>query len=140
VNFRRRKESGPDIIRLPLAALIDVVFFLLLYFIMAGTLSAAEGELPMTLSTGKRAAGSGSDYSTQVLHVQIEGGTPKFRLGTRVIATQSELTEVLAQLPKEPGIVVRAQDDVPVQWTAAGLQAARDAGFARVSYVAGNNK
>lgn len=137
MNFKRRKDAGTDIIRLPLAALIDVVFFLLLYFIMAGTLSAAEGELPMTLSTGKRAAGSGSDYSTQVLFVQTEGGTPRYRLGARVILTQEELTEVLAKLPKEPGIVVRAQDEVPVRWTAAALQAARSAGFERVSYVAG---
>jgi biopolymer transport protein ExbD len=138
VNFKKRKDSGTDIIRLPLAALIDVVFFLLLYFIMAGTLTAAEGELPMTLSTGKRAAGSGSDYSTQVLFVQVEDGKVKYRLGTRSIGTQEELTEVLGKLPKEPGIVVKAQDEAPVQWTAAALQAARDAGFSRVSYVAGN--
>ena len=137
MKFKSRKDTGTDVIRLPLAALIDVVFFLLLYFIMAGTLTAAEGELPMTLSTGKRAAGSGSDYSTQVLFVQVEDGKPRFRLGTRVILTQEELTEVLTKLPKEPGIVVRAADEAPVQWTAAALQAARDAGFARVSYVAG---
>lgn len=137
MNFKRRQQGGTDIIKLPLAALIDVVFFLLLYFIMAGTLSAAEGELPMTLSTGKRAAGSGSDFSTQVLFVQFEAGQPRFRLGNRVILSQEELTTVLATLPKEPGIVVRAQDEAPVQWTAAALQAARDAGFARVSYVAG---
>lgn len=138
MNFKKKAESGTDIIRLPLAALIDVVFFLLLYFIMAGTLAAAEGELPMTLSTGKRAAGSGSDYSTQVLFVQVENGKALYRLGTRGILTQEELTATLAKLPKEPGIVVRAADEAPVQWTAAALQAARDAGFARVSYVAGN--
>lgn len=137
MNFKKKKESGTDIIRLPLAALIDVVFFLLLYFIMAGTLAAAEGELPMTLSTGKRAAGSGSDYSTQVLFVQVENGKALYRLGTRAILTQEELTATLAKLPKEPGIVVRAADEAPVSWTAAALQAARDAGFARVSYVAG---
>ena len=137
MNFTRRRTQGTDIIRLPLAALIDVVFFLLLYFIMAGTLAAAEGELPMTLSTGKRAAGSGSDYSTQVLHVQSEGGKAVYQLGTRIIHNQKELTDLLAKLPKEPGIVVRAADEAPVQWTAAALQAARDAGFERVSYVAG---
>jgi len=32
---------------------------------------------------------------------------------------------------------VRAADEAPVEFTAAALQAARDAGFARVSYVAG---
>jgi biopolymer transport protein ExbD len=137
VNFQRRKDTGTGIIRLPIAALIDVVFFLLLYFIMAGTLATAEGELPMTLSTNKRAAGSGSDYSTQVLFVQSKEGKPVYQLGTRVIASQEELTSILAKLPKEPGIVVRAADEAPVQWTAAALQAARDAGFARVSYVAG---
>lgn len=138
MNFRKRQDRGTGIMRLPLAALIDVVFFLLLYFIMAGTLSAAEGELPMTLSTGKRAAGSGSDYSTQVLFVQAEGGKARYRLGSRSIGDQEELTRVLAQLPKEPGIVVRADDDAPVSFTAGALQAARDAGFARVSYVAGH--
>jgi hypothetical protein len=54
-----------------------------------------------------------------------------------VVQDQASLTAILRELPKEPGVVVRVDEDELVQWAAAALQAARDAGFTRVSYVAG---
>jgi biopolymer transport protein ExbD len=137
MNFRRsRKEL--QLIRMPLAALIDVVLFMLMYFIMAGTLLPAEGELPAALSAERAGAGRGSAFSSQVVRVeQNASGQAVFRLGARVIADRRELVEVLRALPKEPGVVVQAADSVEVQHAQAALQAARDAGFMRVSYVAG---
>lgn len=136
MNFARRKKDFV-IQRLPLIALIDVVMFLLFYFIMAGTLAASEGELPATLSTEKRGAGKGSDYSSQVLTVEMADGKARFRIGQRTLADQVEMTSVLRALPKDPGIIIKATDEVAVEFTAAALQAARDAGFSRVSYVVG---
>jgi hypothetical protein len=44
------------------------------------------------------------------------------------------VVEVLRALPKEPGVVVRVSDAVPVADAAGALQACRDAGFTRVAY------
>jgi biopolymer transport protein ExbD len=53
VNFARKQSRrlDPASLRLPLIALIDVVLFLLFYFIIAGNLAAEEGELASTLKT-----------------------------------------------------------------------------------------
>lgn len=136
MNLRRARKDT-SVAPLPLIALIDVVLFMLMYFIIAGTLAPAEGELPATLSAEKRGAGSGGEFSSQVLRVSARGAGASFTLGSRVVQDQASLTAILRELPKEPGVVVRVDDDVLVQWAAAALQAARDAGFTRVSYVAG---
>lgn len=136
MNFRKKRRTA-DIMPLPLVALIDVVLFMLMYFIMAGTLAPAEGELPATLSAEKRGSGRGSELASQVLRVSRRGSGAKFALGSRAVEDQAALTALLRELPKEPGVVVRVDDDVPVEFAAAALQAARSAGFSRVSYVAG---
>jgi len=51
------------------------------------------------------------------------------------VTEQGALRALLERLPKEPGIVLRANDDVPVDAAAMALQAVRDAGFSRVSYA-----
>lgn len=136
MNFRKYRKPV-HFMPLPLVAMIDLVLFMLMYFIMAGTLAPAEGELPATLSAEKRGAGRGSELSSQVLKVSRRGAGARYTLGSRGVDDQVALTALLRELPKEPGVVVRVDDDVPVEFAAAALQAARSAGFSRVSYVAG---
>jgi hypothetical protein len=70
MNFRRTEDRrfALEKVRLPLVALIDVVLFLLLYFVMAGTLAPEEMELPSALKTDKQAAGPGADLQPQILY------------------------------------------------------------------------
>lgn len=136
MNFRKKRKEFV-VQRLPLIALIDVVMFLLFYFIMAGTIAATEGELPASLSTEKRGAGKGSDFSSQVLMIELFEGRVRYRIGSRALADQAEMTAVLKGLPKEPGIIIKAADEVAVEHAASAMQASRDAGFERVSYVVG---
>jgi biopolymer transport protein ExbD len=140
MKFRRSKREM-KIMKMPLAPLIDVVLFLLLYFIYAGSLNASETQLPSSLSVDKRGAGSGSNLASQVLMVETgEDGQPRFRLGELTLTDQAQLTMTLKQLPKEPGLIVRAADQVPWAFTAAAFQAGREAGFIRLSYVAGSKQ
>jgi hypothetical protein len=44
------------------------------------------------------------------------------------------MRELVAGLPKEPGLVVRVADDVPVSDAAGALQMCRDAGFGKIAY------
>lgn len=136
MNFSRSSKSlDPAQMRLPLIALIDVVLFLLLYFIFAGNISAEEAELSAALRSEKAAAGRGADLQPQIISVDLDNGRPVFRLGERVARTRSELTAVLKDLPKEGGVFIRVSGAVPVESAASAIQAAKDAGFVKVSYV-----
>jgi biopolymer transport protein ExbD len=69
-----------------------------------------------------------------VVEVVRLGGAEVYRLGARVIEGKAALAELIAALPKEPGLVVRADDGVSVGAVAAATQAARDAGFEKITY------
>lgn len=136
---RTRRRLDPASIRLPLIALIDVILFILLYFMLAGTLADAEADLATTLRTEKGGAPATADMTPQTLYVESAGaaGSAQFRVGERVAADRDSLVRVLTQLRKEMGLIIRVKGDVPVSAAAAAIQAAKDAGFAKVSYVPG---
>lgn len=138
MNFqRRRKQRDVHLIRLPLVALIDVVLFMLMYFIMAGTLSGSEASLSSALGADRRGGGSGQKLAAQVVDVVPEGSRTVFKIGARVLADRAALAEVVGKLPLASGIIVRVSDRAPVSAAATALQVVRDAGFRRVSYVPG---
>lgn len=120
--------------RLPLIALIDVILFLLMYFLLAGSMEAEERELAATLGSGRATAGDTGGFTPQVVDVTTANGETAFRIGTRVLPGRNALQDALRLLPKEPGIVVRVADNVTVEGAAAALQACRDAGFTRIAY------
>jgi biopolymer transport protein ExbD len=123
--------------RLPLVAFIDVVLFLLLYFVFASDLAPEEGQLPSAIQAETR-GGRGTPLSPQVLRVEAKDGKPRYVLGERVMSDRESLRAVLAQLPKEAGLVVRVAPDATVEAAAVGVSAARRAGFVKVSYVPGS--
>lgn len=135
MNLKRVRRTEFEIPKLPLVALIDVVFFLLLYFIMAGNLAAVEANLESSLKTDKRSGSSASNLVPQIVNVEGGDGRGAFRLGERLIADKKSLTDVLKSLPKEGGVVVRVSGTAPTHAVASAIQACKDAGFAKISYV-----
>lgn len=120
--------------RLPLIALIDVILFLLMYFLLAGSLQSEERELAAAIGSGAARAADSGGLSAQVVEVRSEGGRTRYVLGARTARDTSELAAMAAALPKDPGIVVRVSDGVPVEDAAAALEACRTAGFAKIAY------
>lgn len=120
---------------LPLTSLIDVIFLLLIFFMVTSSMSVPEAQLASALQVDRTAAGRASDLQPQIVHVEMRDGRAAFRLGERVFFDKRELTSLLSALPKEGGVFVRVSDAVPVEAAAAALQASKDAGFSRVSYV-----
>jgi len=140
MKFLRREDRRFEIerVRLPLIALIDVVLFLLLYFMIAGTMAGEESLLASSLRTDKPGKGHGSDLQSQILYVEQAGAAARFRLGDRSVQDRPGLAVLLKQLPKESGIIVKVSPQVRVEAAAAALQACKDAGFQKVSYVPGS--
>jgi biopolymer transport protein ExbD len=134
MKFARKQKNTLTLVRIPLVAFIDVVLFLLLYFVMASEIaSAGEGQLSSTLSTDKKAAST--NLQAQILRVEPAPEGVAFTIGQRRCPTIAELMSVLNILPKDAGILIRVRGEVPVEHAAAAVQACRDAGFVKVSYV-----
>ncbi len=138
MRFSRHRGAGPRLGALPLTSLIDVVFLLLIYFIVTADFTGRESDLSSALGRKSAEGGAAADLLPQVLRVEIRGnGTVGFKLGGREFTDRGKLTEVLRKLPKEAGVFVRVSDGVRVEDAAAAIQACKDAGFTRVSYVPG---
>jgi len=119
---------------LPLISLIDVVFLLLIYFLVTSDFSQAERRLPSAVQTeggGVRAA----ELQPQIIEVSTDLQGLRFVVGQVVMRDQASLQAFLERLPREPGVAVRAAPDTPISGIAAALQAAKDAGFEKRSYV-----
>ncbi|MCC6661190.1 MAG: biopolymer transporter ExbD [Phycisphaerales bacterium] len=135
MRLSRPKRLDPASIRLPLIALIDVILFILLYFMLAGTLANEEADLATALHAEKAQAAAAADLLPQTVNVEAVGGVVQYRMGERVLPDRAALTAVLRQLPHEMGVVIKVRGDVPVAAAAAAVQASKDAGFTKVSYV-----
>ncbi|HLO39809.1 MAG TPA: biopolymer transporter ExbD [Phycisphaerales bacterium] len=134
MKFSRKRKDTLTIVRIPLVAFIDVVLFLLLYFVMASEIaSAGEGQLSSTLSTDKKAAST--NLQAQILRVEPAPEGVAFIIGQRRATSADDLLGILKILPKDAGVLVRVKGDVPIEHAAAAVQACRDAGFVKVSYV-----
>ncbi|MEQ9094656.1 MAG: biopolymer transporter ExbD [Phycisphaerales bacterium] len=119
---------------LPLTPLIDVVFLLLIYFMVTATITPPESRVASTLQ-GERGAGQARDLKPQIVTIDQTDGAVTYRMGTRVFADREALAVALEQLPKEGGLFVRVTDRAPWAAVAGVMQDALDAGFVKRTYV-----
>ncbi len=119
---------------LPLTSMIDVVFLLLIFFLVTANFAQEEHKLPATLQTEGGGVRS-SDLQPQILQIQMQDNKPIWVIGELVVHDSKAIEQVLSSLPKEPGIAIKSAPDAPISAIAAALQAARNAGFQKRSYV-----
>lgn len=132
-NPTSRTAAGIGNYRLPMTSMIDVVFLLLVFFLVTTSFSAEEDRL----SSAAMIEGDGVPQVSGPIVielVQIRTGT-LYKLGARELRDVPALGEVLRALRSEDGVVIRASDDVPIASVAAVMQAAQDAGHTKRSYV-----
>lgn len=134
MRFRPTAAPRSVVNRLQVTSMIDVIFLLLIFFMATTTFSQPEAHLTPGLKE-QRATGRASDLEPQIVDVVRDGGRDVFRLGVRTLPDKASLVAALRDLPREPGVFVRVSDDVRVESAAAAVQACRDAGFEKVSYV-----
>jgi biopolymer transport protein ExbD len=130
----KRKHRSARLGALPLTSMIDVVFLLLIFFLVTANFAQEEHKLPATLQT----EGGGvqtSDLQPQIIHIRMQGSEPSFVMGEVVVTDGPSLVSLLSSLPKDPGVAIKSEPDVPISAIALALQSARDAGFVKRSYV-----
>ena len=127
---RRRNTLGA----LPLTSMIDVVFLLLVFFLVTANFAKKENQLPSALQTEGGGVQS-SDLQPQIIKISMVAGAVTYTIGQVQCSDRQTLESVLNQLPRDAGVAIKAEPDAPIQSIATALQAARNAGFARRSYV-----
>lgn len=128
-----RKRLGS----LPMTSMIDVVFLLLIFFMVTSNFAQDEEELASTLKSDGKGQVT-ENLQPQVLEVKSVDGHTVYSIGARTVTTRPELMSVLRSLPKQQGVVVRVSDDASIAAAATALQAAADAGFWKRTYVPGH--
>jgi len=111
-------------VAMPLASLIDIVFLLLIFFLLTSNFLAQEG-LDLRLPADERAA----PLVEHELEVSLDQGGRVFIAGQEVDA--GRLTEILARLlagRANRNVVVRADKALPLEFVVRAMATARDAG------------
>lgn len=130
---RTQRAPDTDHAVVPMTSMIDVVFLLLIFFMITASFSADEDRLSAAIGT--EGGGAASTLQPQIVSVKDVNGVTVYEIGSHRLRTVRSLENVLVALPKEQGVVFRVGDGVPIQDAAAALQAAHNAGFIKRSYV-----
>ncbi|MEL7497936.1 MAG: biopolymer transporter ExbD [Planctomycetota bacterium] len=131
------RQLAPQQLELSMTSMIDVVFLLLIFFIVSTTFVRPEREVAAAVKVEEQDA----DESTSVLEPAVVDviwvdGQSLFRLGA---VTTNDIDEIENMLNgfngKSEGAFVRVSDDVPFEAAAKAIGACRGAGFPSVSYL-----
>jgi biopolymer transport protein ExbD len=131
----RRIRLDPAQMRLPLIALIDVILFLLFYFIIAGNIDNEENELAATLALVGTSPSEDTKAKAHLLGVTGDVLGPAYRIAGSEVRGRDELLGLLRGLPKDVGIVIRSSPTIPFEMVAGAMQVAHDAGFVKITYL-----
>ena len=133
-----RKAGGGSRVELAMTSMIDVIFLLLIFFMLNVGFHLAERELESGIQT--EASGRSKSRLDPVIVEIARGANGEFRmkLGAREFNDPAELTSVLARMKGSGGAFVKAGDDAPFALAASAIQACSDAGFLAISYIPGS--
>ncbi len=130
-NTDRTKE-----VKLHLTSMIDVIFLLLIFFIVNTEFILPESHLDPNIQTqNEEKAAQAADFTPQTLTIETLDGKPAYVLGSRIIRERSDLVQLLKALPKDLGILLIVADEVPVGFATTAIQSCHDAGFEKITYV-----
>jgi biopolymer transport protein ExbD len=134
LSSQKRTETKME---LPMSSMIDVVFLLLIFFLVTSSFTETERHLdPAVKVEESSAASAAEDLEPAIVDVVNVNGTAVFRLGARDFTDKDKLTEVLITFDnKLEGAFVRVADDVPFGAALTAVQACKDARYVKVSYV-----
>ena len=136
---RQERKAVPE---LSATSMIDVVFLLLIFFIVTSTFVKPEKEYRPTIQVNdKSAASKSSDLEKAIVDIVMEGDEYVFQVGGVKTADDDKLVEILRGFgDKTQGAFVRAPDGAKFNLPARAHAACRKAGFPAVTYVPMKNE
>ena len=130
---RRARRLGA----LPMTSMIDVVFLLLIFFIMTASFVKTERETSTATRVERKAASqSASDLEIAIIDIVADGDDHVYEISGRKVDSDEELIVILRAFEnKADGAYVRATNDDPYNMAAKAIRGAKAAGFLKVWYV-----
>jgi biopolymer transport protein ExbD len=135
MNFSKAKHTSTKHSALNLSSMIDVTFLLLIYFIVTTVIATPEELLKVALKVEQSSSVTVDDFEPQIILVTSINTQSVYQIGDRSFTDRIQLAQFLEVLPKEPGVIVRVTNFVPVSFAVAAIQEARNSGFEKVTYV-----
>lgn len=124
-------------LELSMTSMIDVVFLLLIFFLVTTTFVRPEREVVAAIKVDQKDASKNqSVLEPAIVDVIQVQGQPMYRLGAVQTNDISEIEKMLSAFEsKSEGAFVRVSGDVPYEAAARAIGASRSAGFTSVSYL-----
>jgi biopolymer transport protein ExbD len=139
MKFTQNGDAAP-VARLSLTSMIDVVFLLLVFFLLGMQFRWEDHR--MTASLPRQ--GQGTDLGRlEELHIVVDrgpGGAPSLLLDGRVVSSFERLEALLREVARVPGatrrthVVLDAGDAARHGWVLRALDVARTVGFRQVAF------
>ncbi len=137
----RLHSHGPDYravkLELSMTSMIDVVFLLLIFFLVTSTFVKPEKQLRSALQPAQQSSSQTiADLEPAVVSIVRRGDQVVFRLGAIETSRLEELREPLENfVNKDDGAFVSVGSGVPFEEVARAIGLCRASGFVKVAYV-----
>jgi len=133
----RKRRLGKGGMDLEMAPMIDVVFLLLIFFMVTATFRQFETQMRSAMAEQKPSLGPNAkaDFENVLIDIRDVGGEVVYACGTRQCRSLSELRRVMSALPVQGEVFVRAAPSVPIDHPVAAIRVAKDAGFRQVCFL-----
>lgn len=140
MKLNSRHQQHHRRLELSMTSMIDVVFLLLIFFLVTTTFVRPERQLLSAIQSNEReAVKKQSVLEPAMVDVQKLGGDVIFKIGAITTNDIEEIKRVLQGFEnKSEGAFVRVADNVPFEFAAIAIGACRTSGFAAVAYLPAN--
>jgi len=137
MRLNRFKPAGASAMELSTTSMIDVVFLLLIFFLVTTTFRKPESQLDSNLRVNEeRSAATTNDIEPAVVDILRENQQLVYRIGLTTTPNINEISTILDRYPdKTQGAFVRLANDCPFGMAATAVARCRRAGFNQVSMV-----
>ena len=126
-RFHPNRDSR---LELSTTAMIDVVFLLLIFFLVTTTFNTPERQLEPNIRSRDSAEAARANVGPAIVEVIRVNGVDIFQLGQTKTSNLETISRLLQQWPdKSQGAIVRLADDAPFGMAARAVNACRLAGF-----------
>lgn len=131
------RKRGDTKLELSNTGMIDIVFLLLIFFLVTSSFVPPEKELrPAIRTEEKTKSQSTSDLERAMIEIVPEGSSFLYKLGSTKTTDVDKLIDGLHAFPnKMDGAFVRADNDAPFDMTAKAISAAKQSGFIIVTFI-----
>ena len=119
-----------------MTSMIDVVFLLLIFFLVTTTFVQSERQLSSNIKIKEKGAAEARDLEPAIVELLMKDGRVQYRLGAVQTPDLAKIADLLKEFDgKENGAFVKVDDEVPFGYSAKVIGLCRAANFPTVSYL-----